>query len=57
MKIHEFLFLVASMRAAQKFYFETRSPQALKDSKQIEKRVDAAIKEMYSTYKQPPLFK
>lgn len=45
--------LVADMRNAQKEYFRTRSGPALEKSKQLEKRVDTAVKELLD---QPQLF-
>ena len=45
--------LVADMRNAQKEYFRIRSGPALEKSKQLEKRVDAAVKELLD---QPQLF-
>lgn len=41
----EFRRLVAEMRAAQREYFRTRSATALEQSKSLEKRVDAALRE------------
>ena len=40
----EFVYLVAQMRRAQKAYFANRSPLDLRESKQLERRVDDEIK-------------
>ncbi len=45
--------LVAEMRSAQKEYFRTKSPTALDRSKQLERAVDQACKQILS---QPSLF-
>ena len=44
MKPKEFFDKVAEMRSAQKEYFRTRSPQALSESKRLEREIDAEIK-------------
>jgi hypothetical protein len=41
----DFARLVASMRAAQRKYFRTRSYDDLDESKRLEREVDAALKE------------
>lgn len=41
----EFACLVKSMRDAQKRYFRTRSPMALEESKDLEKKVDKVLEE------------
>ena len=43
MKPKEFFDKVAEMRSAQKEYFRTRSPQALSESKRLEREIDAEI--------------
>ena len=43
-----FVSLVSEMRQAQKEYFRTRSTSALQRSKQLEKKVDAAIRQAQS---------
>lgn len=43
MSDYEFRELVAKMRSAQRDYFRTRSRDALDQSKQLERAVDAAI--------------
>lgn len=40
MEIKEYALLVAEMRKAQKRYFKTRLQEALKEAKQLEKKVD-----------------
>ena len=40
----EFVRLVKDMRAAQRRYFRERTPQALEESKRLEREVDAAVK-------------
>lgn len=44
MNAEQFFRLVEQMRKKQKEYFDTRSPQVLKDSKELEKQVDTEIK-------------
>lgn len=44
MKPKEFFDKVVQMREAQKEYFRTRSPQALSESKRLEREIDAEIK-------------
>ena len=44
MKPKEFFDKVAEMRSAQKEYFRTRNPQALSESKRLEREIDAEIK-------------
>lgn len=44
MNPREFFDKVAEMRSAQKKYFRTRSPQALSESKRLEREIDAEIK-------------
>lgn len=41
----EFVELVRDMRAKQVEYFKTRSSDVLRESKQLERRVDAAIRD------------
>lgn len=43
MNAKDFFLLVSSMRKAQKDYFRTRTTEALKQSKSLEKQVDAEI--------------
>lgn len=43
MNAKDFFYLVSSMRKAQKDYFRTRTTEALKQSKSLEKQVDAEI--------------
>ncbi len=40
----EFIFLVAQMRRVQKAYFADRSPLVLRESKQLERRVDDELR-------------
>lgn len=40
----EFVALVRSMREAQRDYFKTRSGEALSRSKELERKVDAALR-------------
>jgi hypothetical protein len=42
----EFVRLVATMREAQRRYFRTRSPTDLEYSRGLERKVDAAIREI-----------
>ena len=44
MESKEFFDKVVQMREAQKKYFRTRSPQALSESKRLEREIDAEIK-------------
>lgn len=44
MKPKEFFDKVAEMRSAQKEYFRTLSPQALFESKRLEREINAEIK-------------
>jgi hypothetical protein len=44
MKADDFYTLVAEMRTAQRDYFRTRSTEALSRSKELERKVDNAIK-------------
>lgn len=46
METKDFIALVAQMRANQKSYFKTRSYEALRESKRLEKLVGNAIEEM-----------
>lgn len=46
MNTPEFIDLVAKMRAAQREYFRTRSHDALESSKNYERDVDAALREL-----------
>jgi hypothetical protein len=55
-ELREFVALVESMRAAQKTYFRKRNPETLEESKRLEKRVDAAIKEFSPVGDQASLF-
>ena len=43
MNVDEFKNLVRQMREAQKKYFRTRDPAVLSRSKELERRVDAAL--------------
>jgi hypothetical protein len=52
MTFQQFQSLVADLRHAQKEYFRTRSDAALDKAKSLEKRVDAALKELASTQKE-----
>ena len=54
METKNFIVLVAQMRTNQKAYFKTRSYEALRESKRLEKLVDNAIEEMNAT-KNPQL--
>ena len=56
MTIQEFVDLVSRMRAAQKVYFRDRTPYALSQSKQLERAVDEAVREISQTEKQASLF-
>lgn len=42
----DFMKLVAEMRAAQKEYFKYRTKDLLQASKELERQVDAALKEL-----------
>lgn len=53
MDARELAKLVNEMRQAQAEYFRTRSPAALERSKALEKRVDAAVRDILE---QPTLF-
>lgn len=50
----EFLALVAAMREAQKDYFRRRAPADLERSKNLEREVDRALRELKDD--QPKLF-
>lgn len=52
MNEYDFRQLVASMRAHQKDYFETRSNEALFASKEAERKVDAELEKCFN----PQLF-
>lgn len=53
----EFAALVARMRAKQREYFKTRDGTVLRESKDLERRVDAAIEAMQGKGEsQPGLF-
>lgn len=54
MKPEEIIDLVESMREWQKRYFRERSAEALSRSKELERRVDAAIEQFKN--RQPGLF-
>lgn len=59
MTAREFFELVENMRASQKLYFKTRRSDILRESKQLEKEVDAEIKRARKIEKQqnePKLF-
>ncbi len=43
MKTEEFYKLVQKMRTSQNLYFRTRSSEALRQSKHLERLVDAAV--------------
>lgn len=47
-KISRFAILVRDMRAAQKAYFKTRTPDALNPAKELEKQVDDALSAIFS---------
>jgi len=51
MKIEEFAELVRQMRDAQKSYFKERSPQWLSTAKELERRVDSAVKNVLDAQK------
>lgn len=51
----EFIALVRSMRQAQRNYFKTRSSEALNRSKDLERKVDAALRAA-SEAEKPNLF-
>lgn len=53
--IADFFHKVKEMREAQKAYFRTRQPEALKESKMIEKEIDEILIEIQSG--QTKLFK
>jgi hypothetical protein len=53
MNEREFARLVLRMRTAQKSYFRNRKQIDLEDSKQLEREVDAAVREILT---QPTLF-
>lgn len=46
MKVEQLAELVRQMRDAQRNYFSERSPQWLSTAKELERRVDAAVKEV-----------
>jgi hypothetical protein len=46
MSYHEFLEMVIEMRELQKKYFKTRDKMILAKSKEMEKKVDAAIEKL-----------
>ncbi len=48
MSKEDFMSLVRSMRECQREYFKTRSSDALKASKRLEKQVDEAVSEYFS---------
>lgn len=48
MKPREFYELVKAVRAAQKEYFATRSREALEESKNLERQLDAEIQRVES---------
>ena len=52
MSEYEFRQLVASMRAHQKAYFESRTDEELFASKEAERKVDADLERLFN----PPLF-
>lgn len=52
----EFVALVKSMRDAQKTYFKTRRFSDMELSKNLERQVDAAIKEIRHPERQAKLF-
>ncbi len=52
MKAEDFRALVEQMRQAQRSYFKDKSPQWLSLSKELERRVDAAIRDMKSGQKE-----
>jgi phosphate uptake regulator len=53
MTARELAELVAEMRSAQKEYFRTKNPAAIERSKQLERKVDAACRQVLE---QPTLF-
>lgn len=52
----EFVDAVAKMRSLQKRYFATRSRSVLRESKNLEQRVDQMLAEIGSGVIQPDLF-
>ena len=44
-RMTDFIRLVSDMRAAQKAFFRSRSVAALRESKEIEKKVDAMLEQ------------
>lgn len=56
MTIKDFALLVKNMRRLQKAYFASRKQSLLQESKDAERRVDAAIKEIEEDAKGPDLF-
>lgn len=57
MELHDFAALVGRMRAKQAEYFRTRDRIALQESKDLERRVDAAVNEILGKAdRQPELF-
>ena len=53
MSMNDFIKLVKEMREMQKRYFKTRNADVLKESKRLEREVDAEIE---ATEKGEPLF-
>lgn len=56
MTIAEFAILVKEMRDCQKKYFRSRLRDALNQSKELEREVDQAIKEILNPQPQGSLF-
>jgi hypothetical protein len=58
MTLHELALMVQEMRAAQKTYFQTRHQYDLAKSKQLERELDATVKDLLerSSCHQPSLF-
>jgi hypothetical protein len=52
----DFVQLVKRMRELQAKYFKDRDPTTLRECKDLERRVDAAVKEITRGPKQPGLF-
>lgn len=44
--LRELAELVRAVRAAQRHYFRVRSPEALEESKRLERRLDGAVEEV-----------
>lgn len=53
--IDKFIIAVAAMRASQKKYFTTRSPEALRHAKFFEAKVDAYLATLHKGEEPPQL--